>query len=105
MMILEKETFEKLLEALKRRHFEIIGPTVQDGAIVYDKMASSEDLPIGWHDEQEAGVYRLHKNQRPTFFEYALGPQSWKKFLHPPRVKLWQADRKDGGYEVTEDKA
>ena len=37
------------------RGFRVLGPTVRDGAIVYDDLESAADLPIGWTDEQDAG--------------------------------------------------
>src|SRR5581483_4839387 len=29
-------------------------------------------------------------------FGFAVGPHSWKRFLFPPRVRLWRAAREDG---------
>src|SRR5579863_3444179 len=46
-----------LLDALQRRGFRVLGPTVRDRAIVYDDIASLADLPRGWTDEQEGGHY------------------------------------------------
>ena len=36
---------------------------------------------------------------------YAVGPQSWKQFLHPPNLRLWRARRgEDGtGLEILEE--
>lgn len=39
--------------------YTVIGPTVRDGAIVYDELDSVADLPAGKTDEQEGGHYRL----------------------------------------------
>ena len=38
------------------RGFRVLGPTVRDGAIVYDDLDSAADLPVGWTDEQDAGT-------------------------------------------------
>jgi hypothetical protein len=35
-------------------------------------------------------------------FGFAVGPHSWKQFLFPPRLRLWQAARRNGGMEITE---
>ncbi len=70
----------------------MIGPTVRDGAIVYDDLNSADGLPVGWTDEQDGGTYRLKKRADRALFGYVVGPQSWKQFLHPPAVRLWQAD-------------
>ena len=56
---------------------------MRDGAIVYDRMESAEELPAGWTDEQEPGRYRLKRRDDQAVFGYAVGPQSWKKYLHP----------------------
>ncbi len=89
-----------MLEAVSRKGYEIIGPTVRDGAIVYDKLESVKDLPTGWTDEQEPGRYRLKRRDDEALFGYAVGPQSWKKYLHPADVRLWSADRQGGTFRI-----
>jgi ferredoxin len=84
---------------LVERGFRIVGPTVRDGAIVFDDIATDADLPIGWTDEQDAGKYRLKRRSDAALFGYAVGPHSWKKFLFPPNVRLWSARRQNGGLE------
>ena len=84
-----------LITALMGRGYQVLGPTVRDGAIVYDAIAGLDDLPRGWTDRQEAGRYRLEKRGDDALFGYAVGPQSWKRFLHPPIERLWQI-RRDG---------
>jgi sulfhydrogenase subunit beta (sulfur reductase) len=75
----------------------VLGPTLRDGAIVYDELESADELPSGWTDVQDAGVYRLRQRQDDARFGYAVGPHSWKQFLFPPRVRLWRATRADSG--------
>ena len=60
---------------------------MQDGAIIYGEVRAVTDLPIGWTDEQEGGTYRLKKRADDALFGYAVGPHSWKKFLHPPVLR------------------
>jgi sulfhydrogenase subunit beta (sulfur reductase) len=94
-----------LFEALHSRDYRLVGPTVRDGAIVYDEIQSPADLPTGWTDEQDGGTYRLKPRADRALFGYAVGPHSWKKFLFPPATRLWQARRTDGGgFEVAEDR-
>jgi len=33
-------------------------------------------------------------------FGYGVGPQSWKKFLHPAGVRLWAAQRENGSFRI-----
>ncbi len=100
---IERGAFDGLLAAIAGRGYEVIGPTVRDGAIVYDSIATGDDLPVGWTDEQDGGTYRLRRRDDEALFGYAVGPQSWKRFLHPPEVKLWRASRDDGGAMTIED--
>ena len=85
----DKEALRQILELLAGRGYEVIGPAVRDGAIVYDRLASVEELPAGWRDVQEAGRYRLERRGDEALFGYVVGPQSWKKFLHPADVRLF----------------
>ncbi|GIK78411.1 MAG: sulfite reductase subunit A [Acidobacteria bacterium] len=94
---IERGAFDGLLTAIARSGYELIGPTIRDGAIVYDEIATSADLPIGWTDEQDGGSYRLRRRDDEALFGYAVGPQSWKRFLHPPEVTLWRASRDGDG--------
>jgi ferredoxin len=93
---------DDLIAALRRRGFRVLGPSLRDGAIVYDDLESASRLPIGWTDRQEAGRYRLERRDDEARFGYAVGPHSWKRFLFPPRVRLWRA-RANGGTPVVEE--
>ncbi len=95
------EGLQVLLDTLSRRGYRVIGPTLRDAAIVYDDIASVADLPRGWTDEQDGGRYRLHRRDDDALFGYAVGPHSWKKFLHPATQRLWSAERTERGVTVT----
>ena len=97
------DALEALVDALRRRGFRVLGPTVRDGAIVYDDLDSAADLPIGWTDEQDGGRYRLERRDDEARFGYAVGPHSWKQFLFPAHVRLWKARRENGSFEVEEE--
>ncbi len=103
-LILQREDFGALLDALSRRGYTIVGPTVRDEAIVYGEIAEVSDLPIGWGDEQEAGRYRLRRRDDDALFGYAVGPQSWKQYQLPAEVKLFRArvDEQGGLTDVSE---
>ncbi len=87
---------DQLLEAISRRGFRLIGPTARDGAIVYDEISSSADLPAGWTDEQDGGTYRLRRRDDDALFGYNVGPQSWKRHLFPPSSLLSRVRGDDG---------
>lgn len=101
-----------LIQSIAGRGYQIFGPTVRDGAIVYDEIQSIEDLPKGKTDLQAPGRYRLEpltgkdphgpagSSESGALFQYAVGPQSWKKYLHPAEVKLFEANRSDGAFHI-----
>ncbi len=98
--LLDRAGFARLFDALGRRGYQVVGPTVREGAIVYDTLTSAEQLPAGWTDEQDGGTYRLKRRNDGALFGYAVGPHSWKKFLHPPVRRLFRARRTENGFEV-----
>lgn len=90
---LARDSFDLLFEALGARGYEVIGPTVRQGAVVFEPISSSAEMPVGLTDEQDGGTYRLRERGDQALFGFASGPQSWKRLLHPPVLKLWQATR------------
>jgi formate hydrogenlyase subunit 6/NADH:ubiquinone oxidoreductase subunit I len=101
--VLERKDFQRLLDALRDSGHRIVGPTLRDGAIVYGEIKSDTDLPVGWTDEQAGGEYRLARRKDATLFGYAVGPQSWKQFLFPPRLRLWKARRDGDAFHVLDE--
>ena len=102
--VLDRDGLSALVQLLGARGRTVIGPTVRDGAVVLDEIASADDLPFGWGTEVEAGRYRLVPRADGAVFAHTAGPQSWKTFLHPQREKLWSADRTpDSRLSVTEE--
>jgi sulfhydrogenase subunit beta (sulfur reductase) len=87
--LLERGALDELLDAIRRRGFRLVGPVLLDGAICYDDITSSADLPAGWADEQDGGTYRLRRRDDDALFGYNVGPHSWKKYLFPPSARLW----------------
>ncbi|MGO9488176.1 MAG: 4Fe-4S dicluster domain-containing protein [Solirubrobacteraceae bacterium] len=99
--VVERDGLDALFAALHRRGYTVLGPTVRDGAIVYDEVGGCVDLPIGWTDEQDGGHYRLRRRTDQALFGYNVGPHSWKRYQLPPDVRLWRARKGEGG-ELTE---
>jgi ferredoxin len=106
-LALERRDLDQLMRVLSTDGYRVIGPTVREGGIVYEDLTSTADLPVGWKDEQGAGIYRLIQRGDSAFFGYNAGPQSWKKFLHPAALRMWRARGEgEGGnksFEMTED--
>lgn len=103
--VLGADQFAKLIEALVCKGYEVIGPTLRDGAITYDRVESVDELPAGWTDEQAPGSYRLTRREDDALFGYAVGPLSWKNYLHPAEVRLWSAERHGGTFRILNNEA
>ncbi len=100
---LEPEAIEDLIRALTADGYSVVGPVVRDGVIALGPVASTADLPSGVTDTQGPGTYRLSQREDEALFGFAVGPDSWKRFLHPPVIRLFQALWKGRGFELAED--
>lgn len=92
-----RNALEDLFRAIQGLGYEIVGPTIRDGAIVYAELKGADDLPIGWTDVQGPGSYRLERRADGAVFGFAVGPHSVKKYLLPPSLRLWRATRDSRG--------
>lgn len=92
-----REGLDTMITTLGALGYRVIGPTVSNGAINYDEIHSTSDLPEGWGDDQDGGKYRLVERRDSSLFGYNLGQASWKRLLHPPRVELLQVTSTNGG--------
>ena len=97
-LILPLGALQNLIELLAADGFEVIGPRIDQGAIVYGELESADDLPRGWTDRQEAGTYRLERRSDDAHFGYVVGPHSWKRYLFPPLMTVSTADRTEGSW-------
>ena len=84
-----------LVETLRTRGYQVVGPKLRDGAILYDELSSADELPAGWTETHDPGHYRVERRDDEARFGFTVGPHSWKQFLLPSRVRLWRA-RLDG---------
>jgi sulfhydrogenase subunit beta (sulfur reductase) len=98
--LLRAGDLERLVAHLRAGHDEVIGPVVVDGAIRLRPITSADDLPIGVTDDQDAARYRLVLTGSALRFSYAVGPDSLKAIVHPPRSPVWTIRRSDGTLTV-----
>jgi len=91
---------QNLFETLQGRGFVVLGPTVREGDLLLAEVQSAADLPVGWTDEQEAGFFRLSRREDQAYFGFGVGQHSWKKFLFPSAVRLWEARREEGSWRL-----
>jgi ferredoxin len=104
MALLQRADFRALIEVLAGRGYGILGPTVRDGAVVYDEVHRVEDLPIGMRDEQAGGHCRLRPRSDAALFGYTSGVQSWRRHFFPPKRRIWRAERTADGFTIQAEK-
>ena len=98
--VLSPDDLQRLIDTLGARGYSVIGPTVDNGAIVYEPITGADALPTGRGDEQAGGHYRLTDRGDSEVFGFTVGPQGWKRHLHPPEQVLWTARRRGRGFTV-----
>lgn len=96
-VFLAREKLQSLFNALLDAGYSVFGPQVKEGAIVYERLTSLQQLPKGHSDSQTPGRYQLQKSDSERLFHWANGPQALKPLLFPAREVLWQAQRQADG--------
>lgn len=95
----EKQNLQLLIDELRGLGYEVVGPVIDQEAIIYAEVRSVAQLPQGWTDEQSPGSYRLKRREDDAWFGYVVGPHSWKKYLFPPRTTLLSVQKTERGWE------
>ena len=96
-VFLPRERLQKLLDALKATGRHCLGPVERDGTLMFDAITSAEQLPVGVHDVQGPGSYRLQHDDSRRCFAWANGPQALKPLTFAPQETLWRVSRNDDG--------
>ena len=99
-VFLPRVELQSLIDCLRGDGFTVVGPTIDQEAIVYDEIDSVDALPRGWTDRQEAAKYRLERRDDDALFGYVVGPHSWKKYLFPPLTTLASAQKTESGWQM-----
>ncbi len=68
-----------------------------DGVIRLRAVDGVDELPSGVADDQHPGAYRTTTTGGSLRFSYAVGPDSLKAMVHPPRSPVWAMTRDDTG--------
>jgi ferredoxin len=100
MRYLDRTAFGRLLSALVEAGYELIGPTVRDGAIVLERIDGVDDLPRGVREVQGPATYGLERADDERLFDWAHGPDSAKRYLFPARELLARVRRVDGSMQA-----
>ncbi|HET6964117.1 MAG TPA: 4Fe-4S dicluster domain-containing protein [Acidimicrobiales bacterium] len=99
--ILGPDGLDGLIRLVAHRGWTPWGPVVRDGAVVPGRIRGLSDLPVGWHDEQDAGCYRLRHEGDDEVFGWAVGPASWKSVFYPASQTVWEGSDRDGTVALT----
>jgi sulfhydrogenase subunit beta (sulfur reductase) len=97
---MDRDGLQKLIEILADQGHEVIGPRIDQGAIVYDSIHHIDELPRGWTDDSQPGLYRLQPRSDQEHFGFNVGPHSWKKYLFPPVTTVMRTRKTDHGWEM-----
>ncbi|RPI32739.1 MAG: sulfite reductase subunit A, partial [Nitrospiraceae bacterium] len=98
MKKLRKERLSFIFDYLKGS-FRIIGPKIENGVVILTEI-NVHDIPAGYEDHQKAGSYRLVMGERPEIFSFSTGPDSFKRFLHPPVSELFSFRKSRSGITI-----
>jgi len=98
--VIDLAGLQGLIDALGRRGYTVLGPTVRDGAIVNATVRAVSDLPVGWGDDQEAGRYRLRRREDEAVFGFAAAAQAAKPVFFPTEEVLWRGRRTAEGFDA-----
>jgi len=101
-MIMGLAGLQELLDSLRARGFEVIGPRVRDGAVVMAPVSVVDDLPRGVGDEQDAAHYRLRDRGDDALFGFAAPAQAVKPVLFPAEEVIWRGRRTGTEFDVRE---
>ena len=71
--LLQRADFQTLIDSLTGRGFDVLGPTVRNGAVVYERVRTVEDLATGLRDEQAGGYYHPGPRGDSSLFGYTHG--------------------------------
>jgi len=87
-LILPRTRLGELFAALVAGGYRVLGPTLEDQAIVYTELRSVDELPEGVGEEQAPGRYRAVKCGDAQLFGFATGLRSFRDFFQAPRQAL-----------------
>ena len=98
-VFLPRSQLQRLLDALQATGRQCVGPVERDGTLVFEPIDSAQQLPVGVHDAQSPGSYRLRHSDSPRCFAWANGPQALKPLTFAAQEALWRVRRDADGLQ------
>ncbi|HID06539.1 MAG TPA: hypothetical protein EYP10_05260, partial [Armatimonadetes bacterium] len=87
--VLSKEALPQLLAQLLST-YRVIAPIVRNGAVVFAPIDAVEQVAFGYREIVSPGSYRIEHTNSSELFTYLNGADSVKRYLHPPRARMWE---------------
>jgi ferredoxin len=100
MYRIEAQSLNLLIRELTTAGYRVVGPRIHESSLVYDDIRAADDLPQGWHDHHQPGMYELTNLGDGKYFGFVVGPHSFKKFLFPPRLKLFSSLKEGSTFAI-----
>ena len=98
--LLDADGLSALFQELLDSGHTVVAPTARDGVVSLREVGSAAELPGGRTDEQAPGSYRLKERPDSAVFGHTVGPDSPKRWLHPPAFLRFRAHREQGGFRL-----
>ena len=87
---LPRSALADLVGLLLAKGYTVIAPVRRADVIALAPITAADQIAHGCSDAQDAGTYRLKAGDPNLTFQYAVGPDSPKRFLFPPSQRLAQ---------------
>lgn len=99
-VVIAKPELQAVLDRLRSMGYRTVGPQVADGAVIYDDLHDTAQLPLHQIDVQDGGTYRLQHDPDAGCFDHVVGPHSLKNYLFPPRETLLEVRQVNGRWDM-----
>lgn len=96
--VIDVEQLDDLFDRLKSLGYDVIAPRTEEGVIRLGPMESSKELARKVAAVQSPGKYSIRPSD--LVFSFTHGPDSPKRFLYPPKRRLWKMTREDGNFSL-----
>jgi ferredoxin len=97
---LDRNHLNNLIESLKEKGYEVVGPRLDGAAIRWSRISGFADLPQGATAETAPGRYRVSAEGSQAAFRHWASPDTLKRFLLPPDARLATAVRDNGAFRI-----
>jgi len=98
-VILSRSGLGDLIAALRRQEYQVVGPVRDNGVIALGPITAADQLATHVSDWQNPGEYRLQESDLDSYSQYVVGPDSAKRYVFPPVMRLFRMRVQDGQFK------